>query len=74
MEATSKLNRLVSPIELGDMLGVKVQTIRRWAKAGDIPSLRLCGRLLRFDIDEVEKALRQKATCTAKGAKDERSN
>ena len=33
------------------------ETVRRWARAGRVPSFR-AGTLLRFDLDEVEDALR----------------
>jgi len=49
-------NGAVDAKEMARILGVSRETIVRYAKAGDIPSLRV-GRLWRFDADAVLKAL-----------------
>jgi len=53
--------------ELGDILGVNLNTILVWARKGIIPCLRLSSRVIRFDMDEVEAALREKANQSERG-------
>jgi excisionase family DNA binding protein len=48
---------LVSTAGVADALDVSEAVIRRWHAAGRIPGYR-CGRLLKFDLDEVLAALR----------------
>ena len=50
--------------DLSDLLGVKTSTILRWAQTGVIPCLRFSRRVIRFDISEVEKALKRRAQRT----------
>lgn len=56
--------------DIGKRLAVKGTTIRKWARQGLIPSVRLTGRVLRFDPDAVDEALRERAI----GAKGEPSD
>jgi excisionase family DNA binding protein len=56
--------KYVNAYELADFLRVRAATVRRWAQDGTIPSLRLAGRLLRFDLEEVERTLRDRALRT----------
>jgi excisionase family DNA binding protein len=46
---------------IAKLMGVKQTTVRRWAREGRIPFLRPTGRVLRFDPDAVERALRERA-------------
>ena len=48
---------------------VSEQTVRRWAMSGRIPSFR-AGSVLRFDLNEVEAALRVQAAAQADGDDD----
>jgi len=48
----------VTTNEIARRFGVCAESIRRWARAGRIPSFRAGGRY-RFDIEAVEHALRQ---------------
>jgi excisionase family DNA binding protein len=41
--------------------GMSVESVRRAARLGTIPSYKV-GRLVRFDLDEVEKALVRRGT------------
>ena len=54
--------QFVDAVALAEMLSVKPRLVRQWARAGRIPSVRLSPRIVRFDPDEVEKALREPAT------------
>lgn len=47
--------------QIGGKVGVTASTIKRWAREGLIPSLRPTGRVLRFDPDKVEQALRDRS-------------
>ena len=47
--------------ELGDILGVNLNTVLVWARKGIIPCLRLSRSVIRFDMKEVESALRERA-------------
>lgn len=67
MENENLHTQYLSAGELGDILGVNLNTILVWARKGIIPCLRLSSRVIRFDISEVEAALRERA------AKSERS-
>ncbi len=53
--------------EIGQKLGVKASTVKRWARDGLIPSLRLTGRVLRFDPKAVERALHLRARRQTRG-------
>jgi len=54
------MSDLVTAEELGKRLNLTPDTIRRWARSKIIPSLKLSGKVVRFDIDEVEEALRKR--------------
>lgn len=59
--------RIGTAEELAERLTLKPKTIRDWARQGVIPSLRISPKVIRFDFDEVEKALRQRALRSKKG-------
>ena len=48
----------VTTDEIARRFDVCTESIRRWARAGRIPAFRAGGRY-RFDIEAVERALRQ---------------
>jgi len=52
--------------QLAHELSLKPGTIKRWAQEKIIPCLRLSGKVVRFDPDEVEAALRQRASQAGK--------
>jgi excisionase family DNA binding protein len=47
---------LLTTVEVAERLRVSVSTVSRWAKAGELPVVRL-GSLLRFRSDDVERIL-----------------
>jgi excisionase family DNA binding protein len=53
---------LLTAEELAQRLRLRPSTIKRWAQGGLIPSIRLSGRVVRFDPGDVECALRKRAT------------
>lgn len=55
------MTAFVTAEEIGMSIGVKAATVKRWARDGLIPSLRLTGRVLRFDPAAVERTLRERA-------------
>ena len=44
----------VSPQQAADRLGVHVDTVKRWAKAGKLPAFRTPGGWWRFSNDDLE--------------------
>ncbi len=50
----------VSAVEIGRMYGVSDESVRRWTRQGIIPARRI-GRLVRYDVTEVDEALRRAA-------------
>ena len=56
----SKSQKLVTAKVLAEHFTVGIETITRWARLGVIPSVRPSRRILRFDLAEVERALRAK--------------
>lgn len=44
------------------MLGVSNKTVLRWALEGELPSIRLSNRAIRFRDDQLEDWLQQRAT------------
>jgi excisionase family DNA binding protein len=54
---------LLSTRDVATELGLHVETIRRLHRTGRIPAYR-CGRVYRFDPEEVREALRTSATST----------
>jgi excisionase family DNA binding protein len=59
------LTPLLTDREVADLLVVKPDTVRRWAASGQLPSVRLGGRLIRFRPDDVERWIEGQATSTA---------
>jgi len=47
------LPELLTAQELADRLRVEKDTVYRWTRAGKIPSIRLGGRLFRYELDKV---------------------
>ena len=50
--------------QVAERFRVSGETVRRWVRSGRVPSFR-AGLLLRFDLDEVEQALRVPAVAKA---------
>jgi len=48
-------NKLLSIGQTANLLGVSIDTIRRWDKAGKIRSVRLKGKNRYFETSEVER-------------------
>lgn len=53
------MNKLMTPHEMADYLGVKVSTIYQWTHIGFIPHMKL-GRFVRFKESDVLKWLESK--------------
>ena len=54
--------RLITTSELASRLGVTSDTIRKWARDGRVPCLRVCRKTLRFDAAAVVAALEANAS------------
>jgi len=46
--------KLVRAYDVGVLLGYRVSTIKRWAKAGQIPGAVYINRHVRFDMGQIE--------------------
>ncbi len=44
--------------QVAEHLGISVRTLRRWTRAGRLPSHKASRKNLRYDLNEVEEALR----------------
>jgi len=53
------MGELVTSETLARRLNLRPSTIRRWARAGIIPCLKLSGKVVGFDVEVVESALRK---------------
>ncbi|HUV31684.1 MAG TPA: helix-turn-helix domain-containing protein [Acidobacteriota bacterium] len=54
------MNKLLTPDEVAELLGVEKSTIYQWTHQGFIPHVKL-GRLIRFRRDKVDKWLQKKS-------------
>ncbi|MCK5125197.1 MAG: helix-turn-helix domain-containing protein [candidate division Zixibacteria bacterium] len=54
------MNKLLTPHELSDLLGVKLSTVYQWTHIGYIPHFKL-GRLVRFEEGEIIHWLESKS-------------
>ena len=50
--------RLIDVQELSDMLGITINTAYSWVSQRKIPSVK-CGRLRKFDVQEIEKWIKR---------------
>lgn len=50
--------RIVSGIRLAEILDVRPGTVRAWRKAALIPSIKIGGTTLRYDVGEVITSLK----------------
>ncbi len=55
--------------DVAERFRVCPETVRRWARSGRVPAFR-AGAVLRFDLDEVEVALRVPAASASDDATD----
>lgn len=51
-------HELLTTEEVAKRLGASVVTIRKWAREGHIPCMRVGGRFIRLDWDEVVASLK----------------
>ena len=61
-------NELLTAEQLADRLAVKPRTIREWFRAGLIPATRLSPKVIRYNLDDVVTALKERQE--AQGAND----
>ena len=55
------MTELVTAEEVAERLRLRPDTVRRWTREGRIPSIRLSAKVIRFDLDDVEAALRRES-------------
>ena len=49
---------LIGPSEMSRRLDVKAGTVRKWAREGKIPSVRISSKVVRFDASDVMETIR----------------
>jgi len=54
------MNRLLTPEQIAELLGVKQSTIYQWTHQGFIPHVKV-GRLVRFREADIEKWLEKRS-------------
>ena len=50
--------------QLAERLGVKPRTVKEWLRAGIIPATRLTPKVIRYDLEQVVSALKQRQAAT----------
>lgn len=50
---------LLTADEVADRLQLRPSTIRRWARDGRIPAVRVTAKVVRYDLAEVLRAIRE---------------
>ena len=53
------MSELLTVHEMAQRLRLKPDTIRLWTRQGFIPAIRITGKVIRYDADEVERTVRQ---------------
>jgi excisionase family DNA binding protein len=56
--------RLLTARTVADQFGVSSETVLRWARLGELPSIQLSNRAIRFVASEIEEWMRSRARTT----------
>jgi excisionase family DNA binding protein len=51
------MRRLVPVDEIAELLSLPIATIYDLARRNDLPSVRIARKILRFDLDEIERVI-----------------
>ena len=63
--------QLLTTADLASRLRLQPQTIQRWTRLGYLPAIRMTGKVIRYDLQEVLEALKARhinapaSACTA---------
>jgi len=60
--------RLLTGRQVADLLNVSQKTVLRWALEGELPSIRLSNRAIRFREQAIDDWLEQREATPAQGA------
>ena len=60
------MTKLLSPQELSDVLNISIETVYAWTSQKRIPYIKM-GRLVRFNVDEVNKWLERQRVSPYEG-------
>ena len=55
---------LLTAEQLAERLRVKPRTVKEWLRAGRIPAARLTPKVIRYDLEQVVAALKQRQEAT----------
>ena len=55
-------DRLLTAHVVAERLGLSTETVLRWARRGDLPSIHLSNRAIRFPEDRLDEWLQERAT------------
>ena len=56
------MSTFLTDAELADRLRLRPDTILLWTREGIIPAIHITGKVIRYDPEEVEQALRKRST------------
>jgi excisionase family DNA binding protein len=52
--------KLIGYKEIAEMMGMPIGTIYAWVCRKEIPHIRISAKLVRFDLDEIQKWIEEK--------------
>ena len=55
------MSGLLTADELAEHLRLRPDTIRLWTRDGIVPAIHITGKVIRYDLSEVERALRARS-------------
>jgi predicted site-specific integrase-resolvase len=57
MTTTTVPQRLVSPVQTGEILGVSTKSVRRYIAAGDLDAVRLGRKTIRVKVESIDRLI-----------------
>ena len=55
------MSELLTAEEMAERLRLRPDTIRLWTRQGIIPAVRITGKVVRYDPEDVDRAVRQRS-------------
>ncbi len=60
------MGNMLTAAELAERLKVKPDTVRLWTREGIIPAIHITGKIIRYEPEAVDNALRRRSDRRAK--------